>query len=186
MLQKLVLILILAPLFAAAQVFTGYYPNGNKTMEGMLVDADPVVFSPDFQQKPKIEQARFMASAKRDGKWQQWYENGNIASIEFYNAGTMVGNWKQYAIDGTLVADINFGSKSTFYHNNGQKESEGTLLTNYVYEGTWKGWFANGNINFEGTYRNGMKDGNWTWYREDGTKDMVQVYRDGEVVEEKR
>jgi antitoxin component YwqK of YwqJK toxin-antitoxin module len=186
MLQKLLIILILAPLCCAAQMFTSYYPNGNKCMEGILIDADPAVFTADFAQKPKMEQARYIATAKRDGKWQQWYENGNISSIEFYNAGIMVGNWKQYLMDGTLTADIHFGSKTTFYHNNGQKESEGILLTNYVYEGAWRGWFANGNLNFEGSYQGGMKEGNWIWYREDGTKDMVQVYRQGELVEEKR
>ena len=186
MLQKLLFILVLAPLCSAAQMFTSYYPNGNKSMEGMLVDADPVVFTTDFMQRPKAEQARFMVNAKRDGQWQQWYENGNISSIEYYNIGTMVGNWKQYNLDGTLVADIHFGAKTSFYHNNGQKESEGILLTNYVYQGAWKGWFANGNVNFEGSYMNGLKEGNWIWYREDGTKDLVQIYRQGELVEEKR
>ncbi|MFN5628521.1 MAG: toxin-antitoxin system YwqK family antitoxin [Bacteroidota bacterium] len=178
------LILFLLPVsLCMAQVKTAYYANGNKMYEGKFVDASPDFFAPTFESLPKEDKARLMASAKKDGEWKTWFENGTIASEEVYRNGVITGHWKQYTIDGKISADLNFGSGiSTFFYTTGQKESQGLMLEGYVLEGEWTGFHENGKISFTGKYNKGQKDGVWVYYNVDGSKNTEQTYNNGVLV----
>ena len=41
----------------------------------------------------------------------------------------------------------------------------------------------NGQIKIEGNYKDGEKDGKWTYYNKDGSIENVEEYKDGELVE---
>ena len=154
------------------------WPNGNKKSEGSIlgnsVDASST----------KETQARQAVNVIKDGKWTNWFENGTIRSEENYNKGSMIGNWKVWYENGQLESDINFISgKSTHFHKNGKKHSEGGIADGMINTGKWKGFYENGNINYEGTYsENGQKEGTWIWYDEKGKVTTTQLYKNGDLV----
>ncbi|MBI5542117.1 MAG: hypothetical protein HY951_18820 [Bacteroidia bacterium] len=64
------------------------------------------------------------------------------------------------------------------YYSNGNKKFEGSLKDN-VRDGKWTYWFENGKVWSEGTFRNGKSDGVFNVYNEDGTKYMQSCYKNG-------
>ena len=53
-------------------------------------------------------------------------------------------------------------------------------------EGKWTLYYENGQVNAEGNYVNGKKDGTWTWYDMQGKKTDEQVYQNGTIAGHKR
>jgi antitoxin component YwqK of YwqJK toxin-antitoxin module len=185
--KKFVLLFCLFPFFTAfSQTKTLYYPNGNKMCEGMLSGADPIVFTGSFEQLDKETRLRYLDLAKREGTWKQWFDNGQLQSVEEYSNGVLQGDAIHYYPDGTHEAFLHIGGNqpSVFYHMNGQKESEGIILKGYIYHGPWKGWLSNGKIGYEGSYVNGQRDGLWQWYDETGKLRTKQVFNLGTLVSE--
>ena len=63
-------------------------------------------------------------------------------------------------------------------------KTEETAINCYVRQGnkppdgTWRGWYASGQMEYEGTYKNGKLDGIWkTWYESGQTK-SEETYKD--------
>jgi len=157
---------------------TENWSNGNKKSEGSII-GNPIDAS-----APKETQARQAVTIIKDGKWINWFENGNVRSEEYYNKGRMTGNWKVWYDNGKQESDINFiTGKSAHFHKNGKKQSEGGIAEGMVNIGKWKGYYENGNLNYEGSYSsNGQKEGVWSWYDEAGKITTVQTYLNGELV----
>ena len=93
-----------------------------------------------------------------DGKWTEWFSNGQKESE---------GNWK----GGKEVG------KHTVWYEDGKKKSEG----NWKDEGGKEveiitTWYENGQKEYEGTYKGDKQDGKWTYYNEDGTVKEVKEY----------
>jgi antitoxin component YwqK of YwqJK toxin-antitoxin module len=53
-------------------------------------------------------------------------------------------------------------------------------------EGKWTLYYENGQINAEGNYVGGKKDGVWTWYDVKGHKTDEQTYQNGAIASHKR
>jgi antitoxin component YwqK of YwqJK toxin-antitoxin module len=67
--------------------------------------------------------------------------------------------------------------KEEFYLN-GQKKIEGSLKNN-LREGVWTYWYENGKIWSKGTFKNGVSDGKFDIYKDDGSKYMQSCYKNG-------
>ena len=39
---------------------------------------------------------------------------------------------------------------------------------------------------YEGSYKDGKKDGEWNWYNMAGQRNYVRTYKDGKLIEESR
>jgi uncharacterized protein len=62
---------------------------------------------------------------------------------------------------------INANGHNIFYHDNGEKASEGEMK-NGLPVGIWKNYFKNGLIKSEGEIKNNKQNGNWLFYLENG------------------
>lgn len=163
-----------------AQVKTTYHSNGQKASEGVLLNADASVLSPDFESLPKQTQADKLKNCPKDGKWTYWYANGQVSTEEFYKNGLMTGIWKGFYADGKPSFLINFETgESTNWFENGSIQSKGKVNSNMAQEGKWVIYYQNGQINTEGNYSNGQKTGVWTFYNESGKKTAEQTFQDG-------
>ena len=96
------------------------------------------------------------------------YDNGNIKSIT-YHKKTRNGIEKV---------------KEEIYHENGQKEGEGTFKDGKR-EGKWSGWYENGQKEGEGTFKDGKLEGLVTGWYENGQKNSEQLFKDGDLISEK-
>jgi antitoxin component YwqK of YwqJK toxin-antitoxin module len=96
--------------------------------------------------------------------------------------------------------------KWTFWHDNGQKKSEG-YFKNGKEHGKWTAWYWNGNVQIEangprfnkngswvwradggqkkseGSYKDDMRDGQWIWWQNNGKIKYEANYKDGQCIE---
>jgi len=52
-----------------------------------------------------------------------------------------------------------------------------------VLHGTFRSWFSNGQLEIEGSFRNGEKKGTWTYWNREGEKTLQNKVSDGEIIE---
>jgi len=64
------------------------------------------------------------------------------------------------------------------YYPNGNKKVEGTLKEN-LRDGRWTYWYENGKIWSEGTFSRGKSNGVFNIFNKDGTKYMQSYYKNG-------
>ncbi len=94
----------------------------------------------------------------KDGFWEVKFENKRVKTIR-YNNGLVVGDYRVYNIEGELLYKTYFGK----YGN-----------------GTYKDFFyETGVLKEEGDYKNGIKEGNWCEYHENGDLKKISFYESG-------
>lgn len=119
------------------------------------------------------------------------YQNGMIQSKGYLDAdGKKTGDWREWDINGNIKLEAKWeGGKLldangivTYWHSNGQKHREGAV-ENGLREGEWTEWFEDGRIRITNRHRKGRKHGLETqWYIPPGSKGIhkeVVPYQDG-------
>lgn len=71
--------------------------------------------------------------------------------------------------------------KFTYFHENGQKSSEG-LFEDGDQSGLWHAWYPSGAVHDEGKYIEGKKQDEWKWYFETGQISAREVYNEDNLV----
>jgi len=89
----------------------------------------------------------------------EYYDNGQIKSVEYYKDGKKEGLWIRYFYNGNLSIKGNFKDNKQegywmSYYDNGQ------LYLDRIYkdgklEGIWKSFYKNGQLNYEWNYKEG-------------------------------
>ena len=69
-----------------------------------------------------------------------------------------------------------------YWHLNGQEAREGQFVDGKP-NGTHKYWYENGKLRGIGNWKNGIYDGKWEMYNEKGEDKVIQMYKDGKLVE---
>lgn len=160
-----------APELVKLDVKTDYYPNGKPktvasykgdTPEGIRREYDTtgkVIASFTFSKGKMIAEGIIDDEGVKDGPWKEFYEEGQLRAEGMYSLGKRIGRWR-------------------FYHENGSVEQEGTYNNQGNAEGAWKWYYDNGNVLREESFRNGLSDGPYVEYNEEG-----KVVTQGEFVE---
>ncbi|MBC7861342.1 MAG: hypothetical protein IAF38_00125, partial [Bacteroidia bacterium] len=96
----------------------------------------------------------------KDGKWITWYENGKKLQEGNFLGGHETGRWQSWYQNGQLKDDGFFKKE--------RPDSLGRIRKSET-DSLWKGWFASGKTNYEGSYVLGKKHGKWTfWFDKNG------------------
>ena len=90
----------------------------------------------------------YYLDGNQDGKWIEFYKNGNIKSII---------NWKNGRLDGKYI----------IYENNGMKSTEATYKEGKE-NGEYFLYYSNGSYRTKGAYSMGKPIGVWEYYDENG------------------
>ncbi|RYY20181.1 MAG: hypothetical protein EOO04_20505, partial [Chitinophagaceae bacterium] len=143
------------------------------------------------------------------GRWQYWYQNGQLKDSGMLDNNYMVGTWKSWSEQGRLLILANYAEKanraapsansrnnsllpgmspfpgvreglSISYYSNGVMQDSGTYTGNKR-TGPWRSWHANGRPDAEGVFVRDSMDGKWTFYRENGHKSAEEIYKNGIV-----
>jgi len=120
---------------------------------------------------------------KQHGKWEEYYENGQLKVKKYYENGKELGEYKEYYENGKL-SEIGNGRKAEIYYENGKLKAVAGLK-NGKPDGKYTEYYENGNLkriaHFKdetlhgeyksceengllwsaGNYVNGKKDGQW-------------------------
>ncbi|MCX6232705.1 MAG: hypothetical protein NTZ33_14300 [Bacteroidetes bacterium] len=113
-------------------VVTEIYPNGSPYHVMYTKPTDAMVSELFFYPGYKLQMIGTSINNKREGKWNYWYENGNMWSEGYYKNGE------------------NDSIRNVWYEN-GQKRYEG-LYRNAKEAGLWKFYEANGKLAKEVNY----------------------------------
>jgi antitoxin component YwqK of YwqJK toxin-antitoxin module len=168
-----------ASLATAQTMQTEFWPSGHPKSAGAYQnDVLPVP-------NPSKSDAQKGVQAVSIGKWQHWYENGQLQSEQSFSAtGQKIGIHKTWYANGKAESQLDLNAKtSCFWYDNGQKQSEGPVTGDGTQTGTWTGWHSNGRLNFEGQYdASGHKTGTWKFWDDKGQLSGQQNYKDGKLV----
>ena len=93
----------------------------------------------------------------RHGKYEAWFESGEVAVVGAYENGRKTGAWQ-------------------VRYENGKREAQGRWEDDRQ-EGRWKLFHENGRKHAEGTFRAGYRDGKWSFWDEAGRVDSERSGR---------
>ena len=80
------------------------------------------------------------------------------------------------------LGDKNFPDGKWTAHENGQRHYEGTYKDG-VKNGKFIYWYTNGNQQHDGTLKDGKVDGKWTEWYTNGEKRSDVTYKDGKIID---
>ncbi len=97
----------------------------------------------------------------QQGKWKEYYPNGELRAEGEYLDARRLGDW-------------------VFYHQNGKVEQKGKFLKGAKPSGTWTWYYESGNLLREEKFTAGLEDGAMTEYNDSGRVIAQGAYLDGE------
>jgi len=69
-----------------------------------------------------------------------------------------------------------------YWHSTGNKAREGEFIDGKP-NGTHKYWFDDGSLRAIGNWKNGVYEGKWEMYKVQGKEKVIQIYKEGKLVE---
>jgi antitoxin component YwqK of YwqJK toxin-antitoxin module len=119
----------------------------------------------DYERKPTLDSFENWKNGRKDGKWAEWFSNGQKDKEGTYKDGEEDGLW-------------------TYWYESGQKKKEGSY-TDGIENSKWTFWYENSNKSKEGSYKDGKRDRLWTWWHENGQKSTEGTYKNGKLISRK-
>lgn len=139
------------------------YPNGGKYERGLVVDG------------------------KKHGKWEMWYESGELKGIFHYKNGILDGDARQYFKSGGLEGIAKYKNGKfidtvKYYYSNGKLNFSKYFDENGKQQGKSSIWYENGELQQEGEYKDGIKNGKWLSFFNNGRLETISFYKTGNKV----
>lgn len=151
-----------------------YYPNGNIKRRGFYRSSIPIGIHTFYKEDGTIETARIFNDngivvsegyltddGKKEGRWKNLYENGELKSEGEFKNNRQVGEWK-------------------FYFAGGISEQIGNFNNGY-FDGEWKWFYKSGNPLRVEEYVRGKRDGVFMEFSESGDTVTRGSYIEGEM-----
>ena len=129
------------------------------------------------QQKTII---KYNANNKINGKYQRWFENGQLEIQSNYNDGKRNGVYLKWHENGQLNLQIKYkdglsNGLAQSWNENGQKTSSANFKDN-ILDGPAQTWYENGKLKSETTYKDGSENSVFTSWFSNGNKDEEGLY----------
>ena len=153
-------------LFAQNEFKVFYYPNGQKSSEGFLVEGKP------------------------DGYWKNYFDTGVIKSEGNRKEFQLDSTWKFYRLDASLQqsieykANVKYGEES-YYDSLGRKERT-TSYINDIKSGPAAEYYSSGKQKIAFNYVNNQMEGKYFEYAEDGRIITRRTYKNGLIYSEEK
>ncbi len=180
-----------------------FYPDSNLVMLVTYKDARLSIRDGDyiiyFPKTVKSLEGHF-TNNEMDGCWQSWYPSGRKKDSGYFYQNHYVGTWMHWYDNGNPKLMQSFTSKENASKVSDpattkiEGEIEGTtnslpdaMKVRRVIEGKLEGpyasWYENGKMESSGAYSKDSLEGEWNWYRENGTPCTKEKYDNGKLVD---
>jgi len=123
-------------------------------------------------------------NGKRNGRWDEFSENGKLLARADYRNGVLHGEFTIFHEGGKIphsVQNFRDGIKESryfeYYPNGNTKEA--SMYSNGIKTGPITIWYPSGRIQARGTLNNGVKEGRWRYNDETGTAIEQGLYSNG-------
>lgn len=126
-------------------------------------------------------------AGKTTGTWTNWNPNGTVSIEAEYKNGELVGAFRRYDAKGVLQNEGSHDAEGrmhgtwTRYWPNGKARTRWTMDAGQQH-GPVATFYESGAKKSEGQRANGLPDGEWDWFAEDGTETQSCRYEAGVVV----
>ena len=121
----------------------------------------------------------------KDGYEKDYFPNGRIESEGDYLYGKRDGVWKFYYDEGVYCDEDTLKIEMSFDGGITLRSVEGEVYKGDVKDGYYKSYFLGRKLKCEGQYHFNLKDGIWNHYNIEGKLIKEEVYKMGELVEQK-
>lgn len=167
-----------------------YYPSGELKAEGEYVGGYRFGEWVYYFINGEIEQrGKYARKGQPDGKWKWFYENGELLREESFKQGKEHGWLIEYSDSGKVITKgeyIDGNEEGEWFYEIGDHFEIG----NYEYglrQGRWEHrYLSNDKIRFEGSFFDGLEQGEHTWYYDTGAKmlegEFVSGVKEGEWI----
>jgi antitoxin component YwqK of YwqJK toxin-antitoxin module len=165
--------------------YTEYHENGAVEKKGKYALGNPVgVWISYYDNGQILDSGAYNSQGALAGKWVIYHKNGKLKQVSTYDVkGKKLGDQKEYDVDGVLhgsyVYSDNKLTSYTFYDKKGTvvasgKEKSGVLA--------YKGYYPDGKtVMSEGTFKDGLQEGEWKFYNENNYLESKNQYLKGEL-----
>lgn len=182
-----------------------YYPDGR--LRAQVVYRTGIQKVRFYHPNGQLEDIYDRVDYKQEGVYTNYYQDtcprangkfakrGQVKIQAFYRNGNPDGVWRVYYPSGRLKKFITCvdGEKEGLYtsYYEGEKKLPAKSLAqvneqgnyrNGVKDGEWRMYYSNGQLEERGSFLNGKKNGEWECYSDDGKRKKVETYVDGEVI----
>ena len=153
-------------LFAQNEFKVFYYPNGQKSSEGFLVEGKP------------------------DGYWKNYFDTGVMKSEGNRKDFQLDSTWKFYRLDASLQQSIEYKvnvkyGEESYYDSLGRKERT-TSYINDIKSGPAAEYYSSGKQKIAFNYVNNQIEGKYFEYAEDGRIITRRTYKNGLIYSEEK
>ncbi|MFH0895832.1 MAG: hypothetical protein V2A54_15460 [Bacteroidota bacterium] len=187
-------------------LFKEFYETGELLAEGYYKDNKRVGEWKYYHKNGKTEQVgKYGNAEKPQGLWKWYYPSGNLRREESFERGLEEGVMKEYSDTNTVIIEGNYveGLKDGEWKYKAIDYYEVGPYKDDMKNGTWKGYYTDGTLRFEGSFLDevpdrkhtyyypngkinitgnfamGRKDGDWFHYNPDGSLFLIITYKDG-------
>lgn len=185
-----------------------YYPTGELELEAEMKDNQKEGKYTLYHKNGKIKGLENYVGNLQEGEYEAYYSNGNLKVRGVAKENKLVLENVEYQIDGVTVSEkTNYDETGklnglrTVYDYDGKKHFEWTYnkgeIAGYVYydksggiiseakrkltKFPFKGYYANGDLKFEGDYDGSKQNGVWKYYYKHGVLKSVEPYEKGDL-----
>lgn len=137
----------------------------------------------EFYENGVLKSIGYYNINKREGLWKFYGTDGNLSRSGSYTNDKMNGIWNYYYKDGTVSATENYVNglkegESTYFHLNGKIKEVGNCK-NGLRDGLWKNFDENGKLISSGKYEKELAVGEWKSYYANGQVFEIRRYTQG-------
>ncbi len=147
-----------------------YYDSGELRSEGKYEDGVRVGEWKFYYKNTKLEQKGKYIKGKPEGDWRWFHENGNPWREEVFSKGKEDGPAIEYNDTGLVVAKgeyIEGEREGPWIFEYGDYKEEGSYKDG-LEDGEWKGTYKNGQLSYEVRFVQGQEDGKYVSYYDNG------------------
>ncbi len=182
---------VVAPSIVNRDVVSDKFPDGSLRVERVIAKYSDDHFDSDgyyHEFHPggkKFIEGQFR-DGRREGEWTYWFDNGQLNRKVTYRNGQLNGQWDVFRADGTLAAKHSFADGLrdgtwVIYDDAGKQPLRLEAYSMGKADGIWKTWFPNGQLQLQASFKQNVRHGTITQWKEDGSTLSESNWADGKL-----
>lgn len=160
-------------------IWRDYYPDGTIKSETTYQHGQKNGISKTYNLKGKLIEIQDMTSdtttkgeVQLMALYKEYYPGGKIKIVGGLSEGQKSGIYREYDMEGNLV--------NGYIYRHDTLVSEGMILFDGTYQGSWRDYYSSGIVADSGTYAAGVRDGKWIFYYENGLREQEGSFRNNQ------
>lgn len=159
--------------------YLSYYENGQIKIKCEYMSGEMRNEYTEYHANGNLKVKGKNYSGEKTGTWEVYFEDGELQFSQHFKNDEPAGKYILFSKPGMVKEKgTKYGRKFileyTLYYDSGSKKEEGEYSRDGVKEGKWTSYFEDGKVSSKGEYTNGKKTGKWLEHNSDGKKVKIK------------